>query len=61
MFDEVYHLAILDAVCWALDDVVKWTSNKTRRVDRFLVAKFGKAVRLGCDYTEGDMVTITVS
>ena len=41
--------------------MAKWTSNKTRRVDRVSVAKSGKAVQVGCDYIEGDMVMITAS
>ena len=41
--------------------MAKWTSNKTRRVDRFSVAKYGTAVQVGCDYTEGEMVMITAS
>ena len=61
MFDEMNHLAILDAVRWALNNVAKWTSNKTRQVDRLSVAKYGKAVQLGCDYTERNMIMITAS
>ena len=61
MFDEMDHSAILDAMCWALNNGAKWSTNKTRRVARFSVAKFGKAVQLGCDYTEGVMVMITAS
>ena len=61
LFDEMNHLAILDAVWWALNNVAKWTSNKTRRVDRLSVAKYGKAVRVGCNYTEGEMVMLTAS
>ena len=51
------HSAIQDAVLWALNNVAEWSSNKTGRGDR--VAKFGKAVQLGCDYTEGEMAMIT--
>ena len=54
-------LYYLDAVRWALNNAGKWSSNRTRRVDRFSVAKYGKAVQLGCDYAEGEMVMITVS
>ena len=61
MFEEIDRLAILDAVWWALDNVAKWSDSRMRRVDRFSVAKRGKAVRVDCDYTEGEMVTITVS
>ena len=55
------HLAILDAVWWALNNVAKWTRNKKRRVDRFSVAKYGQAARVGCDYAEGHMVMVTAS
>ena len=61
MFDEMDQLAILDALCRALNNVTKWSDIRMRRVDRFSLAKRGKAVQLGCDYTEGEMVTITVS
>ena len=61
MFDEIDHSAILDAVWWALNNVAKWRKSRMRRVDRFSVAKQGKAVQLGCDCTEGEMVTNTVS
>ena len=61
MFDKMDHSAILDAVWWALNNVAKWSDARTRRVGRFSVAKQGKSVQLGCDYTEGEMVAITVS
>ena len=61
MFDEMNHLAMLDAVWWAPNNVAKLTSNKTRRVDRFSVAKFVKAAQVGCDYTEGEMAMVTAS
>ena len=32
-----------------------------RRVDRFSVARYGKAAQLGCNYTVGEMVTITAT
>ena len=35
--------------------------DQQQNVDRFTVAKYGKAVQLGCDYTEGEMVMITAS
>ena len=59
LFDEMHHGAILESVWWALDSVAMWTSNKTRRVDRFSVARYGKGAQIGCDYTDGEMVMIT--
>ena len=53
------HDAILESVWWALSSVTMWTSNKTRRVDRFSVAMYGKGAQIGCEYTEGEMVMIT--
>ena len=58
MFDEMNHeaiLCILEAVGWALNNVSSWSSNRMRRVDRFSVARYGKGVQLGCNYTLGDV------
>ena len=59
MFDEMNHDAILESVWWARNSVAKWTSNKTRLIDRFSVARYGKVAQTGCDYTEGEIVMIT--
>ena len=60
MFDEMNHDAILESVWWALSSVAMalWTSNTTRRVDRFSVARYGKGAQIGCDYTEGEVVVM---
>ena len=61
MFDAMNHEAILEAVGWALNNGAGWSSSRIRRVDRFSVARYGKGAQLGCDYTAGEMVTITAT
>ena len=61
MFDKMNHEAILEAVGWALNNVAGWSSSRMRRVARFSVAMYGKGAQLGCDYTVGEMVTITAT
>ena len=55
IFDEMNHDAIMESVWWALNNAAMWTRNKTRRVGRFSVARYGKGAQIGCDYTEGEM------
>ena len=59
IFDEMNHDAILESVWWPLNSVAKWTSNKTRQIDRFSVPRYGKCAQTGCGYTKGEMVIIT--
>ena len=59
MFDEISHAEILIAVTWALNSVAECSGN--RIVDQFSVARFGKGVRIGVDYTNAEMVMITAS
>ena len=59
MFGEMDHSAKLDAVWWALNNLPKWSENRNLQVGRFSVAKQGEGAQLGCDYTEGGVVTIS--
>ena len=61
MFDAMNHEAILEAAGWALNNVSSWSSSRMRREDRFSVARYGKGAQFGCDYTVGEMVTITAT